>query len=150
MKLADQKFCYECAAVIRRDAEVCRVCGAAQPALPVSGGPWPLERPEADEAADWYDSLGSGSGGARSAAERPPSGRSKTVAALLAVFMPSGMFGLHRFYPGEWRAGLLYLAFFCRLTQTPTTYRVGAARSDGRDGRIPPVRSSPEERPQST
>jgi hypothetical protein len=53
MKLANQKFCYECAAVIRRDAEVCRVCGAAQPALPVSGGPWPLERPEADEAADW-------------------------------------------------------------------------------------------------
>ena len=85
------------------------------------GGPWPLERPEADEAADRYDSLGSGSGGARSAAERPPSGRSKTVAALLAVFMPSGMFGLHRFYPDEWRAGLLYLAFFCRLTQTPTT-----------------------------
>jgi hypothetical protein len=62
-----------------------------------ASGLGPLERSEADEAADWYDSLGSGAGGARSAVEGPPSGRSKTVAALLAVFMPSGMFGLHRF-----------------------------------------------------
>ena len=46
MKLADQKYCYECAAVIRRDAGACRVCGAAQPELPPSRGPWPLERPE--------------------------------------------------------------------------------------------------------
>jgi hypothetical protein len=48
VKLADQKYCYECAAVIRRDAEACRVCGAAQPELPPSRGPWPLERP-----SDW-------------------------------------------------------------------------------------------------
>ena len=58
MKLADQKYCYECAAVIRRDAEACRVCGAAQPGLPPSRGPWPLERPEG--WPDWRASLGSG------------------------------------------------------------------------------------------
>ena len=57
MKLADQKYCYECAAVIRRDAEACRVCGAAQPDLPPPRGPWPLERP-ADWRVDYVDRMG--------------------------------------------------------------------------------------------
>jgi len=34
----------------------------------------------------------------------------KTIAGILAFFL--GTLGVHRFYLGEWKKGLLYLAFF--------------------------------------
>jgi len=39
----------------------------------------------------------------------PPSGKSKVTAGLLAVFL--GGFGIHKFYMGKTRWGVLYLLF---------------------------------------
>lgn len=38
------------------------------------------------------------------------SGRKRTIAAVLAIL--GGDFGLHRFYLGEWKKGILCVLFF--------------------------------------
>lgn len=40
----------------------------------------------------------------------------KTIAGILAFFL--GTLGIHRFYMGEWKKGLIYLLFF--WTGVPT------------------------------
>ncbi len=42
--------------------------------------------------------------------------KNKTIAGILAMF--TGTIGLHLFYMGEWKKGLLYLLFF--WTGVPT------------------------------
>lgn len=77
----DEKFCFECGAVIRLKAEICPKCGVRQVAAPTSG---PLGR-------------------------TTTSGRNKFVAALFALFL--GGFGIHKFYLGQSGYGVLYLVF---------------------------------------
>ncbi len=36
--------------------------------------------------------------------------RNRTIAGILAVFL--GTLGIHRFYLGEWKKGIIYLVFF--------------------------------------
>jgi hypothetical protein len=47
------------------------------------------------------------------AAIAAPQGRSKLVAALLAIFL--GAFGVHKFYLGKIAQGIIYLIFFWTL-----------------------------------
>ena len=42
--------------------------------------------------------------------------KNKTIAGILALFL--GTLGIHRFYMGEWKGGLIYLLFF--WTGVPT------------------------------
>lgn len=78
-KAADEKYCSECGAVIKAKAEICPKCGVRQ--LPPPG---------------IYISTA-------------PNGRSKLVAALLALFL--GGFGVHKFYLGRAGWGVVYLLF---------------------------------------
>jgi TM2 domain-containing membrane protein YozV/ribosomal protein L40E len=78
-KAADEKFCSECGAVIRAKAEICPKCGVRQ--LPPPG---------------IYIATS-------------PNGKSKLVAALLALFL--GGFGVHKFYLGRTGWGVAYLLF---------------------------------------
>jgi TM2 domain-containing membrane protein YozV len=79
----DEKFCSECAAVIKSRAVICVHCGCPQP-----GYPYP--------AAHAHHPLDP-------AAQRT----SRGVAAVLAIFL--GGFGAHKFYLGKPGVGLLYL-----------------------------------------
>ena len=42
--------------------------------------------------------------------------KNKTIAGILAIFL--GTLGVHRFYMGEWKKALIYIAFF--WTSIPT------------------------------
>lgn len=44
-----------------------------------------------------------------SAVSASPRHKNRRVAALLAI-LPSGLFGAHKFYVGNWKAGLIQLA----------------------------------------
>lgn len=83
-KGADEKYCCECAAVIRHKAVICPQCGCPQPAYypapydPTAPAPYPR--------------------GANC---------SRGVAAVLALFF--GGFGAHKFYMGRPAMGLIYL-----------------------------------------
>ncbi|MBR0145177.1 MAG: TM2 domain-containing protein [Eubacterium sp.] len=48
----------------------------------------------------------------RQASGKPSSGRkkSRTIAGVLAIF--TGAIGLHKFYLGNWKKGIVYLLFF--------------------------------------
>ncbi len=82
LKAADEKFCSECAAVIKAKAEICPKCGVRQPGMSA-----PLN-------------LGAVA----------PNGKSRIVAALLAFLL--GGFGAHKFYLGQTGLGIVYLIFF--------------------------------------
>jgi len=51
-----------------------------------------------------------GSGGITSGDPTTRTGKSKLVAALLAIFL--GGFGVHKFYLGDTKLGVVYLVFF--------------------------------------
>lgn len=80
----DEKFCSECAAVIRAKAVICPSCGCAQPGF----------YPALHEGAA-VSSYGRGTGVSRG------------VAAVLAIFF--GGFGAHKFYMGRPGLGLIYV-----------------------------------------
>lgn len=79
IKGPDEKFCSECGSIIRARAEICPHCGVRQ--MPPPG---------------IFSSTA-------------PNGKSKLVAALLALFL--GGFGIHKFYLGRVGQGILYLVF---------------------------------------
>ncbi len=77
----NEKFCSECGAIIRINAEICPKCGVRQ-------------SPPA--AANNLGALS-------------PNGKSKLAAALFAIFL--GGFGVHKFYLGRIGWGVVYLIF---------------------------------------
>ena len=80
-KAPDEKFCSECGAIIKAKAEICPKCGVRQMAAP------------------FVSSLGS----------IAPNGKSKLAAALFALLL--GCLGIHKFYLGQIKWGILYLLF---------------------------------------
>lgn len=84
-KGADEKFCAECGAIIKAKAEICPKCGVRQMAKPGALHPGPTAS----------------------------NGKSRIAAALLAFFL--GGVGIHKFYLGQVRAGIIYLIFFWTL-----------------------------------
>ena len=84
-KSADEKFCFECGALIRARAEICPKCGVRQQVSIFSAG-------------------GIGNLGAVA-----PNGKSKLAAALFALFL--GGLGIHKFYLGKIGWGIVYLLF---------------------------------------
>jgi TM2 domain-containing membrane protein YozV len=84
---APTKFCHACGRPIDARAEICPNCGVRQPFIP-----------------------GMARSGIAVTDATTRTGKSKIVAALLAIFL--GSFGIHKFYLGENRLGVLYLAFF--------------------------------------
>ena len=84
-KSADEKFCFECGALIRARAEICPKCGVRQQSPIFSAG-----------------SIGNLGAVA-------PNGKSKLAAALFALFL--GSFGIHKFYLGQTGWGIAYLLF---------------------------------------
>ena len=104
--------CISCGEVISADADVCPSCGVGQDTLPTSGG----EERTVDEK--YCTSCGAI---LNSDAEMCPecgveqtvgagSDKEKLVAGLLAIFV--GGFGVHKFYLGDTKMGVLYLCFF--------------------------------------
>jgi len=105
-------YCISCGEVISADADVCPSCGVGQDKLPTSGG----EERTVDEKyctscgailnsdAEMCPECGvkqtAGAGG----------DKEKLVAGLLAIFV--GGFGVHKFYLGDTKMGVLYLCFF--------------------------------------
>lgn len=86
-KGADEKYCVECAAVIRARAEICPSCGVRQAGADI-----------AQASAQPRANVG---------------GRSRIAAALFAFFL--GGFGAHKFYLGQGGKGVFYLLFFWTL-----------------------------------
>jgi TM2 domain-containing membrane protein YozV len=80
-KGVDEKYCLECAAVIKAKAVICPKCGCPQ------------------SQSNAVQALG-GSGGQQ---------RNKNTAGILALIL--GGLGAHKFYLGQSTPGLLYLAF---------------------------------------
>ena len=78
-KSAAEKFCTDCGALIKARSEICPKCGVRQ--MPPPGITISLS----------------------------PNGRSRLVAALLALFL--GGFGIHKFYLGRVGWGIVYLLF---------------------------------------
>lgn len=93
----DEKFCSECAAVIKAKAVICPHCGCPQ-----AGYPYPLVTGSPHHPA------------AHTAAEA-----SRGMAAVLAIFL--GGFGAHKFYMGRNGVGLIYLF----LSVTGVTFFIG-------------------------
>jgi TM2 domain-containing membrane protein YozV len=84
------KFCHACGQQIDARAEICPRCGVRQP---------------------WQAGMPGGPGVQISTGNAVTrTGKSKLVAALLAIFL--GGIGIHKFYLGEMGMGLLYLVFF--------------------------------------
>lgn len=86
-KAPDEKFCADCGALINVKAEICPKCGVRQ-----------MPPPAAQTSAS--TALG----------HTTPSGRNRTIAALLALFV--GGLGIHKFYLGQTGLGIVYLIFF--------------------------------------
>jgi len=87
-ELPPPKFCFACAASIDGRAEICPKCGVRQPYQ--AGMP------------------GAGLGSVGDAITR--TGKSKLAASLLAIFL--GGIGVHKFYLGDTKMGVVYLLFF--------------------------------------
>lgn len=77
----DEKYCSECAAIIKAKAEICPKCGVRQFAQPI----------------------------ALNLGTLASNGKSRIAAALFAFFL--GAFGAHKFYLGQIGLGVLYLVF---------------------------------------
>jgi TM2 domain-containing membrane protein YozV len=77
----DEKYCSECAAIIKVKAEICPKCGVRQFIQPASINIGPLAS----------------------------NGKSRIAAALFALIL--GSFGAHKFYLGQIGLGILYLVF---------------------------------------
>jgi len=85
VKQLDEVFCSSCGKIIKKEAEICPLCGVRQKPAPVLGS-LPL-----DYGAD------------------PLSGKSKVAAGLLGILL--GGLGAHKFYMGKTGMGILYLVF---------------------------------------
>ena len=96
-KGADEKYCSECAAVIKAKAVICPKCGCPQ-----AGYPYPMVP-----------------GGPHYPAGQGGEDVSRGMAAVLAIFL--GGFGAHKFYMGRNGVGLVYLF----LSVTGVTFFVG-------------------------
>ena len=82
------KFCFACAATLDSRAELCPKCGVRQPMQPGMGGSIGFSVDDATTR----------------------SGKSKLAASLFAIFL--GSFGIHKFYLGDTKTGVIYLIFF--------------------------------------
>lgn len=85
------KRCPYCGEEIREEAVICRYCGREQQAPGCSQNPYPHYSP-----FDRNDAFA-----------ESPEGKSRGVAALLAIFL--GSLGIHYFYMGKSTAGIIYL-----------------------------------------
>jgi TM2 domain-containing membrane protein YozV len=90
MKTLNEKYCYDCAALLPRKAALCAGCGVVQPVLSV-GVFAPAHDPLLDRDA------------------KPPARPKKIVAALFALAL--GGLGLHRVYLGRPASAFIYLLF---------------------------------------
>lgn len=86
-KNIDEKFCGDCGEVIKLKAEICPHCGCRQ--LPVPAQP-----------GAFVSVIGS-------AVSSPAGGKSRTTAAVLALFL--GGLGMHKFYLDKPGQGIAYL-----------------------------------------
>jgi hypothetical protein len=86
------KFCHACGRTIDRRAEICPLCGVRQP----------MEHPQ--------DGLGLNAMPTSGAYLLRPGGKSRITAGIFALLL--GSFGVHKFYLGETKLGILYLLFF--------------------------------------
>jgi TM2 domain-containing membrane protein YozV len=85
---AHEKYCFECGATIRINAEICPHCGVRQ--MPPPGTQFPVQQHQFFAPA--------------------PNGKNKGVAALFGILL--GAFGVHKFYLGQPGMGILYLLLF--------------------------------------
>ena len=107
-----RKHCISCGEEISADAEVCPNCGVNQTRVPESAGP--------GRTADEKYCTNCGAVIHREAEMCPECGTTQTVgvpgekdklaAALIAIFL--GGLGIHKFYLGDNRMGVIYLCFF--------------------------------------
>lgn len=87
VKGADEKYCSECAEIIKEKAEICPKCGVRQ-----------------------KTSISSATTTATEAlAKKTASGRNKWIAIIIALFL--GFLGGHKFYLGQKGLGIVYLLF---------------------------------------
>lgn len=77
----NEKFCSECGAIIRANAEICPKCGVRQTPPPFTINLGPMT----------------------------PNGRNRIAAVIFAILL--GSFGIHKFYLGLTGWGILYLLF---------------------------------------
>ena len=109
---AGRNHCISCGGEVSADAEVCPHCGVSQRRVPQSGGP--------GRTADQKYCTNCGAVVNRDAVVCPECGatqavgvtgeKDKLAAALIAIFL--GGLGIHKFYLGDNRMGVLYLCFF--------------------------------------
>ncbi|QLG26740.1 TM2 domain-containing protein [Halorarum halophilum] len=107
-----RKHCISCGEDISADAAVCPECGVNQSRVPGSAGP--------GRTADEKYCTNCGAVINREAEMCPECGTTQTVgisgekdklaAALIAIFL--GGLGIHKFYLGDNRMGVIYLCFF--------------------------------------
>lgn len=127
-KTADQKFCFACGHLIHNSATSCPNCGAPQAGHTVATslvGQTPEQPRAISEALPAHHVYCRGCGSAihetahacpkcgapqHSAGSARSSGRSREVAALLALLL--GGVGAHKFYLGSIFLGIVYLVFF--------------------------------------
>jgi len=82
------KFCFACAAAIDARAEICPQCGVRQP---------------------YQAGLTAAVGSDRAGDATTRTGKSKLAASLIAILL--GGLGLHKFYLGDTKMGVVYLIF---------------------------------------